>query len=131
MTRTLSIVTELSRAEIISANDSLHWAERRKKVAALRDRGRVLAHNWTLKHRPYFQRAELRVAVTWPDRRKRDAGNIQPTLKAIVDGFVDKGLLPDDDDEHFRGPYPYATGDVTKNGLIRLGFYFETFEAVE
>lgn len=31
--------------------------------------------------------------------RRQDAANIYPTLKAVVDGIVDAGVLPDDCDE--------------------------------
>jgi len=35
---------------------------------------------------------------------RRDAGNIYPTAKAIVDGIVDAGIIPDDDWHHCDGP---------------------------
>nr|DAF53066.1 MAG TPA: crossover junction endodeoxyribonuclease [Siphoviridae sp. ctJyX12] len=45
--------------------------------------------------------------VAWlrfPDSRRRDPHNYMPTLKAMVDGFVDAGVLPDDDRRHLQGP---------------------------
>ena len=35
---------------------------------------------------------------------RRDLHNYMPTLKALVDGLVDAGLLPDDDARHLQGP---------------------------
>ncbi|ALY10499.1 RusA-like resolvase [Arthrobacter phage TaeYoung] len=42
--------------------------------------------------------------VRWPDNRKRETSNLQPTAKAIVDGLVDAGVLLDDRDEIVDGP---------------------------
>ncbi|UVK62292.1 RusA-like resolvase [Arthrobacter phage NathanVaag] len=42
--------------------------------------------------------------VRWPDNRKRETSNLQPTAKAIVDGMVDARVLPDDRDEMVDGP---------------------------
>lgn len=47
--------------------------------------------------------------VAWlrfPDARRRDPHNYMPTLKAMVDGFVDAGVLTDDDKHHLQGPDP-------------------------
>jgi hypothetical protein len=39
------------------------------------------------------------------DNRRRDTSNLYPTLKALVDGFVDAGLIPDDCDGVIHGPH--------------------------
>lgn len=45
------------------------------------------------------------VAHIWKDRAGRyDPNNLWPTVKAVVDGFVDAGLLADDDHQHVTGP---------------------------
>lgn len=54
-------------------------------------------------------RSERLRIVAWmrfPDARRRDPHNYMPTLKALVDGFVDAGVLPDDDKRHLQGPDP-------------------------
>lgn len=51
-----------------------------------------------------IERAHIEITMTWPDRKRRDVNNWQPTAKAIVDGLVKGGLLPDDDDTHVTGP---------------------------
>jgi hypothetical protein len=44
-------------------------------------------------------------AHIWKPRRGRyDPNNLWPTVKAAVDGFVDAGLLADDDHLHVIGP---------------------------
>ena len=53
---------------------------------------------------PSLERARLVAWVRFPDGRRRDLHNYMPTLKALVDGLVDAGLLPDDDVRHLQGP---------------------------
>jgi hypothetical protein len=52
---------------------------------------------------PKLERADLVVTIHWPPlNRRRDRLNLAPTIKACVDGFVDAGVLPDDDDTRIR-----------------------------
>lgn len=53
---------------------------------------------------PKLIRARIEIWYRFPDNRRREVANLQPTSKAIVDGLVDAGLLPDDQDEHCVGP---------------------------
>jgi len=48
------------------------------------------------------------------DRRRRDVGNYYPTVKAVIDGLVDYGLVVDDDDTHVLGPDPRRGATVSK-----------------
>lgn len=52
---------------------------------------------------PHFLKAAVTVYIRFPDRRRRDLQNYHKTLKALLDGFVDAGLLPDDDAQHLYG----------------------------
>jgi hypothetical protein len=52
---------------------------------------------------PHFSYAACVVYMRFPDKRRRDLQNYHKTLKALLDGFVDAGLLPDDDAQHLRG----------------------------
>lgn len=72
-----------------------HWATRARLTSYLRARSRALHRG-----QPQYQRAALTVTVTWADRRRRDASNLQPTIKALIDGAIDAGILPDDSDRH-------------------------------
>lgn len=87
------------RDEALTANRRVHWRVRHTRTKALRTKSAAL-------HRgvPQMDRAHLTVTVTWPDRRRRDAENLAPTLKALIDGAVDAGVLPDDNDRHRVGP---------------------------
>jgi hypothetical protein len=48
------------------------------------------------------------------DARRRDVGNLYPSAKALVDGLVDYGLIPDDDDRHLIGPDMRRGAQVSK-----------------
>ena len=52
------------------------------------------------------ERLRLVAWLRFPDARRRDPHNYMPTLKSLVDGFVDAGVLPDDDRRHLQGPDP-------------------------
>lgn len=109
------------RAEALTANRRVHWTVRQSRSRLLRRKGLYAAHGL-----PRLQRARLTVEVTWPDGRRRDVDNLRPTIKPIVDGMVDAGVLPDDDDTHLVGPdlrvSPNRTG---RPGLVALVFRFE------
>jgi crossover junction endodeoxyribonuclease RusA len=68
---------------------------------AWRDAGCLHARSAKL---PRLERAHIEVTIQFRDNRRRDIANWHPTAKALVDGFVDYGLLPDDDDRHLIGP---------------------------
>ena len=88
---------------LISANKRIHWSTRHdtqgywRGVAKLkfREAGRSLGMN----------KAHILVTFHHPDKRRRDVHNyVSLVVKPIVDGIVDSGLIPDDDDKHLVGP---------------------------
>lgn len=65
------------------------------------------------------------IAHIWKPRRGRyDPMNLWPTLKGAIDGFVEAGLLEDDDYKHVIGP------DIRHGGVGPASIVF-TFEPVE
>ena len=105
--------------ETLNATQRLHGAQRSVKTRLLRGAAKTRA-----KSLDPMQRARLTVEIGWPDKRRRDAHNLMPTLKACIDGFVDAGVLPDDSDAHLVGPdlRPYVAGI---KGAVHLTFTFE------
>ncbi len=100
-------------AALINANDRLHHHAKAKLTKAWRNAG------WdvSIGRRDRFTSAHITVTIRFPTNHRRDVGNYYPTAKAIVDGLVDAGVLPDDNDTHVIGPdmrreYP--------NGPIRV-----------
>jgi Holliday junction resolvase RusA-like endonuclease len=65
--------------------DAAHWAARAERL-------------------PKIRKAQIIATLHFADRRRRDPHNYYPTLKAIVDGLVDHGLLPDDSHQYLIGP---------------------------
>lgn len=92
-------------AMLINANHRTHWRAKAKKTAHWREVGHVAGmaalRNGLLVP---MERAHLTAWFSWPDARRRDVGNLAPTIKGLVDGLVDAGVLPDDDDKHLLGP---------------------------
>lgn len=90
--------------ELLNANDRRHHHNR----SAVTAQWRGSANLWARHHKAPkgLQRARVDVAFIFPTNRRRDASNLHPTVKAIVDGIVtDYGLLPDDNDTHLDGPH--------------------------
>jgi len=88
-------------AKWLNANDT---TQARFRAAAIRE-WRKAAH-WAAKAErlPHLHRAHIIATLHFTDRRRRDSGNYYPTLKAIVDGLVDHGLLDDDSHQYLIGP---------------------------
>lgn len=86
---------------LLTSNLRLHWATR----ALLTRQWRESAH-WCAKAAGLprgLDRVHIVVTVH-PAKggRLRDVGNV--SVKAVIDGIVDYGLIPDDDDAHLVGP---------------------------
>lgn len=84
------------------ANARGHWA---KNAPAIKN-WRSLANGAAFRHPPipataYPVRALL--VIQFPDNRGRDSNNFSPTIKAIVDGFVQAGLLAEDNPRYVVG----------------------------
>ena len=107
--------------EFINANDRLHWKRRNMRTQTWRVAAgvqTVRAPAWERNGGIAYERAHITVSYRFPDNRRREVSNLQPTSKAIVDGLVDAGLIPDDDDTHVIGPdnrreYPNGPPRVT------------------
>lgn len=103
-------------AELLSANDRYHHMKVAKIVKAWRTHAYTKAVQLELEMT--YMRARIVVHYRFPTNHRREVSNLQPTSKAIVDGLVDAGLIPDDDDKHVIGPdnrreYPNGTPRVT------------------
>lgn len=79
------------RTPPLTENQRLHWRERARRVKDVRATARLL----TARLRGQG-RVEVELIWVVADARRRDADNIVPTLKALCDGMVDAGVVPDD-----------------------------------
>src|SRR5690606_31604285 len=116
--RPMSAVTyrfDLTRPQIVSANDRLHWAAKAERTKALRRRGLIAARSAGVQlGRP----VRLRVHIGWPDARGRDRTNLAPVVKGLVDGIVSAGVLDDDSDSHIVEEV--WTSSITRNGATEI-----------
>jgi len=89
--------------KFLNSNQRLHWAARAKLVRSWRGAGLVYARRAKLPKG--LERVHIRADIHKSGNRKYDASNMQPTLKALIDGIVvDYGLCADDDNDHVEGP---------------------------
>ena len=110
---------------LITANQIMHWARRADIVRTLRRTGLINARKQGIAP---MERAHLTVYVSWQNARRRDVSNISPTIKALVDGIVEAGILPDDDDLHLTGPDLRVTSETSGlKGVTRLTFVFSDY----
>ena len=97
----------------LNANDRLHYRTRNDRTQAWRSLTAIAARGGLR-----YGRAHIVILYRFPNNLRREVSNLQPTSKAICDGLVDAGLIPDDDDRHVIGPdnrreYPNGPPRVT------------------
>lgn len=81
----------------LSSNQRMHWAKKARVTREIRE-GAALA----IRAAGVPRCAKVRVRVLWAvsdPKRRRDPSNVMPTQKAVVDGMVDAGVVPDDTPE--------------------------------
>lgn len=100
-----SRIVPLTRSKLITANDKMHWAVRAKLTKQLRQWGYLLGREGEGVACLGLTHARVEMEFAYPDRRRRDRSNLAPTVKALMDGLIDAGLLPDDADRFLDGPH--------------------------
>ena len=120
-----ALTIEVPRALLISANDRIHWREKARRTAALRQLGRMSVGRLPLGY-GMTGPVTLTVTVTYPPlARRRDASNLAPTTKGLLDGAVtDAGLLPDDNDRVIIATTYQASADKGVVGVWRFELEF-------
>lgn len=83
--------------ELMNANERLPWPVRARRTRELRAAGYWLARAARV---PSVDRIRVVGVVRPPDRRRRDPHNWYASLKAVIDGVVDAGVIVDDDASH-------------------------------
>lgn len=108
----------------LSMNQRMHWAVKNQHTQALRTVAKLGAKTQAIG----AQAERVDVGLTWfvTDGRKRDADNLAPTLKALCDGLVDAGVVPDDTPGYMRKLMPEIVREIGKGQ--RLTFWVRTFD---
>ncbi|WP_052424104.1 hypothetical protein [Nonomuraea candida] len=105
--------------KLLNANDRLHWRRQQPIKKNLRETACWLARAAKV---PAMKRARMVGVFEPPNKRRRDPANWAPSWKAVVDGVVDAGVLPDDNSKYLEGPYP-ELGEVHPKGRLVLYIY--------
>lgn len=87
----------------LSLNDRDHWARRKKLTEYYREAGSRACADADL---PPYERVYVAYWMAYGSNRRLDPHNYNLTAKAIVDGFVDYGLIRDDGSKFLVGPDP-------------------------
>jgi crossover junction endodeoxyribonuclease RusA len=77
----------------ISANRRGHWARHADDIREWRPAAAMCARAAQV---PHLERVVVTLHCTPPDQRRRDRDNVRATLKPIIDGLVDVGVITDD-----------------------------------
>lgn len=101
----------------LNLNDRMHYRAHAVNVRAWRDAARMYALQAKLPRG--VARVRIEAWLRFPDRRRRDVHNWMPTVKPIVDGLVDYGLIADDRDEYLIGP-DLRRGEPHQPGAVVL-----------
>lgn len=95
----ITIGLAISRDVLMTSNQRTHWSTKARRTHVVRDMAHVMAKHQRVQLMPA---ATLEVVVKWGDRKRRDAENIHPTVKAAIDGVVSAGLLTDDSSRYLK-----------------------------
>lgn len=85
----------------LTANQRMHWAKKASVTREVRQTTRVLAHG-----APRADRLVVTLHYRPRVRRRIDAHNLFPLVKACCDGLIDAQIAPDDDHLHVSTPEP-------------------------
>jgi hypothetical protein len=104
--------------KLLSLNGREHWAERHRRSEALKKAA------WALALQARIPRLE-RVSVVAeyqpaPVRRRRDADNPMPSVKACLDGIVAAGVLADDECPRYVSEITARIGEIYPRGRLVL-----------
>jgi crossover junction endodeoxyribonuclease RusA len=87
----------------LTSNQRQHWRQKAQITKTWRHGVRVMARRDGLPVGLDRLHITCHIHQTHP-RKTRDPLNLSPTIKALMDGLIDHGLLPDDDAGHLLGP---------------------------
>ena len=96
-----SVTIDVPASEWLTSNGRYHWIQKARRTRALRLRAALAARAARI---PPMGRAHVTVHVHGRTRTRTDPANAYPAVKAVVDGLVDAGIIPDDDAAHLDGP---------------------------
>lgn len=94
---------DLPQTVPLSLNDRRAWQANYQLKKSYREAAHVLARAARI---PKCQRIRVYLVYTPRDVRRRDPLNLVATLKAVEDGIVDAGIVPDDTPMYLESQMP-------------------------
>lgn len=85
----------------LTANQRMHWRKKAQVTKAVRKLTKLSAG-----HIPTLQQCRVQLVWLVLDSRRRDVDNVVTTLKAMCDGLVDAGIVPDDTPDYMAKLMP-------------------------
>jgi crossover junction endodeoxyribonuclease RusA len=100
---------------LLNLNTRQHWAAKARDTETVRSVTAMLC-------RDLDQAPKVRVQLSYTprDKRRRDADNLVGMLKAICDGIVDAGVVPDDTPEFMVKEMPEIRPPEGKSARMEL-----------
>lgn len=109
--------------EMISSNDRLNMHVKAELTAYLRKLSKESAFKmYEHPERAMFSDVHpchMGIIICPPTKRRMDAPNWYPTIKALIDGLTDAGIFEDDNDKIIRS-YTFIRGPQTENKKYRI-----------
>lgn len=99
----------------LSMNQRLHRMQEAKLTAMVRSAAREAFATF-----PPVEKVDVLMTWTVKDRRRRDAENPVATLKALCDGLVDAGIVPDDTPDYMVKHMPVIRYEKGAEPDVRL-----------
>ena len=87
----------------LNMNQRMHWAKKAKLTKAIRHEAFVRCRAARI---PKAGHITVQLHYQPRDNRRRDPSNLMPTQKALVDGIVDAGVVPDDTPQYVTETIP-------------------------
>lgn len=106
---------------MLTSNQRLHWADKARRTRQIRTIALLRARS---NHVQPLEQATITAVIAPPDKRRSDAHNAQPAVKAAIDGIVDAGVLPDDDNKHLV-ELRFVADHPTNQGVWRIDLHIE------
>lgn len=106
--------------KLISLNDRGHWSQRASRTATWRQMAHIQGLNAKRNLRLEVPFSGVVVTCTFYGARQKDASNLTPTSKAVVDGLTAAGWWDDDDDSRVSQHEPVVVRSGFPAGLGQM-----------
>ena len=123
----IRIALTLHPAVWLTANQRLHWSTRMRRTRMLRAYAASEARIHGLAGRRLGP-SVVTAVIGYPTQTRADPANAAPTVKAIIDGFVDARVWDDDDHLHIPSVAFTRATDKTPKGTHTVALIIQEQE---